>query len=726
MKIVNLPALPEKGDVSDWLAAGGTLEELKRLATKAPEWILLKETGDGKPAGQHVFSIDLTLDPLRKLRELPEDAQFTELEQALRDVGASLTKADELRRQMGREEAIILLRKHKVSSPARLIDSLLRQEKADLPFPPDDVDEKVERVGFKVLDDGRVIEQIASGFVVYSPDTGNISYTSRVENGDEVYVPFPSDAAIKFATQAEDYGSDNDLDQALEEYIRRYVDVSRRDEKIAAQYCKLSHITESFNELPYLRPLGESGTGKSRAMIVLTFACYRPLYAITPSPASVFRGIAKYHMTLGVDEFNPRDGDDASETIRLFNAGFMKGCYVARMEKNGDGQLVARYFDGYGAKLISSLKPLDSCAFESRCVPIETLETKRNNIKFRITQAMLDEQASLRNKLLLWRLRNVTRDREEDLDAAETFLRQPRYNIRPRHVQIGTSLVALISDEALKNEFALSLEKRTAADRVEQRESLEGQIAQAIHDLMFKIERDEASNKDVPTLNGDPEEGKPYDVVPVLLVTEALNRNLTEKRKHDEAWVGKQIRKLNLQTKKCNERSSEHRDKRVLVYDSAALAKLFAKFSLPVPPNFPVAGVASTINIGGKEVSVATAGRDSENTVADLTCREQNTYGDGDNGDGTEVQAAPTKQSYSGLEALNWPLVREGDYTLDGGAMSDTNGGDELVEDDSAFFIKIVASGNRKNMKMSQDGHSLTLSEINCNSRRSPKQLTIP
>jgi len=37
-KVLELPDLPEKGDVSDWLAAGGTREELLQLAAEAPEW----------------------------------------------------------------------------------------------------------------------------------------------------------------------------------------------------------------------------------------------------------------------------------------------------------------------------------------------------------------------------------------------------------------------------------------------------------------------------------------------------------------------------------------------------------------------------------------------------------------------------------------------------------------------------------------------------------------
>ncbi len=38
VKILELPNLPPKDDVSDWLDAGGTAEELRRLAEEAPEW----------------------------------------------------------------------------------------------------------------------------------------------------------------------------------------------------------------------------------------------------------------------------------------------------------------------------------------------------------------------------------------------------------------------------------------------------------------------------------------------------------------------------------------------------------------------------------------------------------------------------------------------------------------------------------------------------------------
>jgi len=38
IKVLNLPDLPPKGDVSDWLAAGGTADQLIALAEAAPNW----------------------------------------------------------------------------------------------------------------------------------------------------------------------------------------------------------------------------------------------------------------------------------------------------------------------------------------------------------------------------------------------------------------------------------------------------------------------------------------------------------------------------------------------------------------------------------------------------------------------------------------------------------------------------------------------------------------
>ena len=39
LRILELPNLPEKGDVVDWHAAGGSAEELARLIAAAPDYV---------------------------------------------------------------------------------------------------------------------------------------------------------------------------------------------------------------------------------------------------------------------------------------------------------------------------------------------------------------------------------------------------------------------------------------------------------------------------------------------------------------------------------------------------------------------------------------------------------------------------------------------------------------------------------------------------------------
>jgi hypothetical protein len=56
VKVLELPGLPEKGDVSDWLDRGGTCEELGRLIYQAPLWTPPQDPvvgGNGRDGGNH-------------------------------------------------------------------------------------------------------------------------------------------------------------------------------------------------------------------------------------------------------------------------------------------------------------------------------------------------------------------------------------------------------------------------------------------------------------------------------------------------------------------------------------------------------------------------------------------------------------------------------------------------------------------------------------------------
>jgi AAA domain/CHC2 zinc finger/Toprim-like len=71
LKIMEMPGLPEKGDVSDWLAAGGTLDQIESLAVAAPEFT---QTFAADSAAMRFTAVgDLLNEPEEQTRWLVED-----------------------------------------------------------------------------------------------------------------------------------------------------------------------------------------------------------------------------------------------------------------------------------------------------------------------------------------------------------------------------------------------------------------------------------------------------------------------------------------------------------------------------------------------------------------------------------------------------------------------------------------------------------------------------
>lgn len=80
VRIVELPGLASKGDVSDWLAAGHTSDELRQLAESAPEWSAVRtqdKPQDAKPSGECVMEPFTDLGNAERLiRARGEDVHF--------------------------------------------------------------------------------------------------------------------------------------------------------------------------------------------------------------------------------------------------------------------------------------------------------------------------------------------------------------------------------------------------------------------------------------------------------------------------------------------------------------------------------------------------------------------------------------------------------------------------------------------------------------------------
>lgn len=458
--------------------------------------------------------------------------------------------------------------------------------------------EPAKEVSFVALEDGRVAEQIVrdgcASFAIYDPALGSTSFAERIEEEeDRVYRPATdelllTDRGIYMPTSVVEYGDDTMLFAGIVDYLRKYIDLAESSLKLTAIYILLTYLADKLLEVPYLRAVGERGNGKSRYILAVGLACYRPLITISPTAAALFRLQDKFHATLIIDEANFNEkSDDTNAVIQILNSGFQQVGKIPRCEPRADGQFDVKVFDPFGPKIIASLKQTESGAFESRAIRILMQRTDRNDIPLRLTPRMLKDAEVLRNRLTLWRLRHWRNDLEPALDLAENELKL--HGIEPRYIQIGTPLYALLTDPDMKDDFVAMLKARHEADAGDRQQSFDGQIIRAMYDLLFSItELDEVVWRNEKTVAA-PVGGEPCEYLLVEEIAATMNVEREQNRAPklvDARWIGKQIRRLELTTKEILRRQSAFRRKSAVVFDRRRLGKLFEIYSLPLPHDF--------------------------------------------------------------------------------------------------------------------------------------------
>jgi hypothetical protein len=150
VKVLELPGLPEKGDISDWLAAGGTREQLERLAAEVPEWGPGRERERGPRTRAQLaivttsrFLREITADTLQALAAANDPPELYKVGSEIVRVGvndlAEPLSVAALRGRMDRVADYIKFNKDGEEVPARPPEDVARDILAlptrELPFP---------------------------------------------------------------------------------------------------------------------------------------------------------------------------------------------------------------------------------------------------------------------------------------------------------------------------------------------------------------------------------------------------------------------------------------------------------------------------------------------------------------------------------------------------------------------------------------------------------------
>jgi len=286
-----------------------------------------------------------------------------------------------------------------------------------------------------------VFQQInGNKFVTWDGSAFRITDTALINGravkplkGEEVDKGF-----ILLADEPEEYGSVHDLISEIREFSSRYVDIPDDFRTFASYYVLLTWIYDKGNTIPYLRFMGDTGVGKSRALDVFSQLCYNyiPVNGAANS-APIYRIIEKWRGTLGFEEGDFKKSDETSELIKVINCGWERGRPIIRCEKNKPDKI--NFFDPYCPKAFATRKQFDDAATEGRCLTNIMQETIRHDIPSVLPASFYEEAKSIRNKLLCFRLKNYKKINPDNI------LPLP-FTLEPRLRQLATPLSMVFSE----------------------------------------------------------------------------------------------------------------------------------------------------------------------------------------------------------------------------------------------------------------------------------------
>jgi len=347
-------------------------------------------------------------------------------------------------------------------------------------------DESNERsVSGFVLGDGTVGEMVVSNegsraFVIVK--NGSVRKVYYYDDGQITYLPINDPLVgqvVHFSATAVPYQSQSALFQEIKDYIHRYLELPDDFEEISALYVILSWVYEFAPSIPYLRVIGDWGSGKTRFLQVVGSICFRPIFAsgaTTPSP--VFRILEKFQGTLVFDEADFKDSSAWVEMVKLLNNGYRPGMPVLRAEKE-NGKWYPRSFQVFGPKLIATRFPFKDEALESRCLTAEMMALTRDDIPRVLPASFEDEVKELRSKLLTFRLANLMNLKGKSFGNE---LLEP--NLQPRLQEILIPLKAMLNGDQFMAETLASFVHRLQENLFSRRrESQSGKVMAALCEL---------------------------------------------------------------------------------------------------------------------------------------------------------------------------------------------------------------------------------------------------
>ncbi len=317
----------------------------------------------------------------------------------------------------------------------------------------------------------------------------------EVEIDGKKYRPLPPSYnlvdkdVILFPSVVTEYQNEEEILKEIQTFIHKYLDITEVFEQIATYYVLFTWMFDKFNEVPYLRAIGDFGSGKSRFIQAIGILCYKPVFtggATTPSP--IFRIVNEVHGTLIIDEADFKHSDMTSEIVKILNTGYQRGMPVLRSE--GKGTFEVKAYDVFCPKIVATRETFSDKALESRFLVEEMGAGKlRTDIPRTLDENFYKEAELIRNKLLMWRMKNYFEPIEKRNELIE--------GIHPRLNQIVMPLLSIIKNEAIREHLKTFIIKYNTDLVADRGLSWESDIVFAVLKLEYELKTSEITVKQI-------------------------------------------------------------------------------------------------------------------------------------------------------------------------------------------------------------------------------------
>ena len=258
----------------------------------------------------------------------------------------------------------------------------------------------------------------APRFLVYCKEDDILSIKDTIEREREVLRP-----AEKNMVPYEPYRLDQDtwdklrngdLDitkNSLHKEIYQIYDVFM---DLESSYKALSAVTDiesyqqhKMNSISYLFYEGAQESGKTRALELHNFLCYRPLYGIDLPPADIYNYIGEENEALSsiIEDETELDkpGESQSEKRKIYRSGYTKGAKCPRILEGGSLKRTQKFYCTFCLKICAGPRLPKNVPLRQRfvAIPMVTGEPQKDEVE----QADIDQTSNIRVRLLIWRMK---------------------------------------------------------------------------------------------------------------------------------------------------------------------------------------------------------------------------------------------------------------------------------------------------------------------------------